>query len=130
MLDKQYDFGTLALCTNIQSPSEELYALYKTRAEIEQSFDFLKNLLDQDKLSLQSQYAVEAWGLINQISLMLVYKVYNTLREHHLTKKYSVEDFISHLKYIRKAKINNVWYTGEISKATQTLLQKLELNIT
>ena len=29
------------------------------------------------------------------------------------------------LKYIRKVKINNVWYTGEITKASQTLLDKL-----
>ena len=130
LLEKQYDFGSLAICSNIKSTPEEIYSLYKTRAEIEQSFDFLKNLLDQDKTYLQSQHAVEAWGLINHLSLMLVYKIYNTLRQHNLTKKYSVEDFISHLKYIRKAKINNVWHTGEITKGTQTLLHKLDLNIT
>ena len=129
-LEKQYDFGSLAICTNLLSTPDDIYSIYKSRNEIEQTFDYLKNLLDQDTICVQSQQAAEAWALINQISLMLVYKIHNILREHKLTKKFSVEDFISHLKYIRKTKINGVWHTGEMTKATQTLLQKLELNIT
>ena len=65
-----------------------------------------------------------------ELSLMLVYKIYGLLHEKGLTKKYSVSDFLNYLKYIRKAKINNVWLTGEITKATQTLLDKLEIHIT
>ena len=99
-------------------------------ANCEQSFDHLKNLLEQDKTYLQSPYAIETWAFLNQISLMLVYKIYNLLREHSLTKKYSVSDFLCHLKYIRSVNINNVWYTGEITKATQTLLDRLHIDIT
>ncbi len=61
---------------------------------------------------------------------MLVYKIYNKLHEKDLTKKYSIADFLDYLKYIRKVKINNVWYTGEITKASQTLLDKLDIDIT
>ncbi len=130
LLKKQYDFGTIAFCTNLDESPEKIYSLYKTRGEVEQSFDFLKNLLDQDKIYLQSQYSVEAWAFLNQLSLMLVYRIYSLLHEKDLTKKYSVSDYLNYLKYIRKSKINNVWYTGEITKATQTLLDKLEIHIT
>ena len=130
LLEKQYDFGTIAFCTNIDDTPQNIYSLYKTRGEIEQSFDFLKNLLEQDKTYLQSQYSVETWAFLNQLSLMLVYKIYNKLHEKDLTKKYSVADFLDYLKYIRKVKINNVWYTGEITKASQTLLDKLDIDIT
>lgn len=130
LLEKQYDFGTIAFCTNIDESPEKIYSLYKTRGEVEQSFDFLKNLLDQDKIYLQSQYSVEAWAFLNQLSLMLVYRIYSLLHKRNLTKKYSVSDFLNYLKYIRKSKINNVWYTGEITKATQTLLDKLDIHIT
>ena len=82
------------------------------------------------KIYLQSQYSVEAWAFLNQLSLMLVYRIYSLLHEKDLTKKYSVSDYLNYLKYIRKSKINNVWYTGEITKATQTLLDKLEIHIT
>lgn len=130
LLDKQYDFGTIAFCTNIEETPEKIYSLYKTRGEVEQSFDFLKNLLEQDKIYLQSEYSVEAWAFLNQLSLMLVYRIYGLLHGKGLTKKYSVSDFLNYLKYIRKVKINNVWLTGEITKATQTLLDKLEIHIT
>ena len=130
LLEKQYDFGTIAFCTNIDATPSEVYSLYKTRGEIEQSFDFLKNLLEQDKTYLQSQYAVETWAFLNQISLMLVYKIYNRLHENGLTKKYSVADFIDYLKYIRIAKINNAWRIGEITMASQALLDKLHVDIT
>lgn len=130
LLDKQYDFGTIAFCTNIDDTAEKIYSLYKTRGEVEQSFDFLKNLLEQDKIYLQSAYSVESWAFLNQLSLMLVYRIYSMLHEKGLTKKYSVSDFLIYLKYIRKAKINNVWHTGEITMATKTLLDKLEVHIT
>ncbi len=130
LLNKQYDFGTIAFCTNIEDSPSNLYSLYKARGEVEQSFDFLKNLLEQDKTYLQSQYSVESWAFINQLSLMLVYRIYNKLHEYGLTKKYSVADFLAYLKYIRKVKINNVWHTGEITKASQTLLDKMNIDIT
>ena len=130
LLNKQYDFGTIAFCTNIEDSPSNLYSLYKARGEVEQSFDFLKNLLEQDKTYLRSQYSVESWAFINRLSLMLVYGIYNKLHEYGLTKKYSAADFLAYLKYIRKVKINNVRHTGEITKASQTLLDKMNIDIT
>ncbi|MBR5713434.1 MAG: transposase [Clostridia bacterium] len=129
-MDKQFDFGTIALCSNIDESPEKLYSLYKTRGEIETGFDFLKNLLEQDKTYLQSSYAVEAWAFINHISLMLIYSIYNRLRQANALSKYSVDDFIQHLKYIRKAKINSAWFTGEITAKTKALLRVVNMDIT
>lgn len=129
-MEKQYDFGTIALCSNISDTPEKLYCLYKTRGEIETGFDFLKNLLEQDKTYLQNEYAVESWAFINHISLMLIYSIFNRLREANLLKKFSVSDFIQFLKYIRMVKINNAWYLGEITSKTKALLDALNLSIT
>lgn len=129
-MSKEYDFGTIALCTNILDTPEKVYGLYKTRGEIETGFDFLKNLLEQDKTYLQSEYAVETWAFINHISLMLIYSVYNRLREADLLKKYSVSDFIQFLKYIRKVKINNAWFVSEVTAKTKALLDVVNLSIT
>ena len=129
-MEKQNSFGTIAFHTNLKDDAKEIYALYKTRGEIEQSFDFLKNLLDQDHTYLQSKYAVESWAFINHISLMLVYEVYSALKTGGLLSKYSVQDFITHLKYIHRLKINNSWVTGEISGKTQKLLDALNVHIT
>lgn len=127
---RQYHFGTIAFQTNIDDSPEKVYSLYKTRGEIEMTFDFLKNLLEQDHTYLQSKYAAEAWAFINHISLMLIYEIYDRLRSANLLSKYSVQDFISHLKYILRLKLNGSWVTGEISGKTQKLLDKLDLHIT
>ena len=67
---------------------------------------------------------------INHISLMLVYEVYTALKARELISKYSVQDFITHLKYVHRLKINNSWVTGEISGKTQKLLDALNVHIT
>ena len=129
-MEKQYSFGTVTFCTNLKDTPKDVYCLYKTRGEIEQTFDFLKNLLDQDHTYLQDKYAVEAWAFINHISLTLVYEIYSRLKSADLLSKYSVQDFIMHLKYIQRLKINSSWVTGEISGKTQKLLDALDIHIT
>lgn len=129
-MEKQFYFGTIAFRTNISDTPEKLFQLYKTRGEIEQSFDFLKNILEQDHTYLQNAYSVEAWAFINHISLLLVYEIYHKLRSAGLLSKYSVDDFVMYLKYIHAVKSNNSWVVGEITTKTQKLLDKLNLHIT
>ena len=130
LLDKQYKIGTIALKTNLSLSPQEVYCLYKQRTNIEQTFDFLKNLMDQDKSYLQSQAAMEGWAFINHISLLLCYKLYNLLRDKKLLSRFSIADLISHLNYIHKIKISDTWQTSEISKKSLALLTELGITIT
>ena len=129
-LEKQYKFGTIALRSNLKLSAEEVYSLYKQRGQIEQTFDLLKNLLDQDSSYMQSQSAMEGWAFINHISLLLCYNLYNMLRVKKLLAKFSVPDFISHLRYIHKIRISGEWYTSEVSKKTADFLSSLDIHIT
>ena len=129
-IERQYKFGVIALRTNLDKPPREVYYLYKERREIEQSFDFLKNLLEQDKSHMQNEKSLEAWAFINHIALMLNYKLYNLLRVSKLLSIYSVSDFVHHLKYIHKIKADSQWYVSEISAKTNKLLVGLGLHIT
>ena len=61
---------------------------------------------------------------------MLTFLVYNLLRSKNQLSKYSVSDFLFHLKYIHKVKVNNLWLTSEISGKTIKLLTSLDLHIT
>ena len=72
----------------------------------------------------------EAWAFINHISLMLVYAVYARLKSAELLSKYSVSDFLIHLKYVHAVKMNSSWVAGEISGKTQKLLDALRIHIT
>ena len=129
-MDKQSQFGTILFRSNLDIDALELYSLYKGRCEIEQSFDFLKNLLSQDSVYLQDDRAMEAWAFINHVSLMLTYELYNRLRMAGLLAKYSVADLISHLKYIHKLKIHDRWLLSEVSRKTTKLLEQLNIPIT
>ena len=129
-INKQFHFDTITFHTNLTVDPKEVYILYKMRNSVEQTFDFLKNLSDQDHTYLQSEQAVESWAFINHISLMLVYRVYVIIKKTGFTFEFSVQDLITHLKYIQRLKKNNSWVSGEISGKTQKLLDKLQIHIT
>jgi transposase len=129
-IKNQYKFGTIVMKSNLSKKPQNIYELYKERGEIEQSFDFLKNLLEQDKSYMQNEKSLETWAFINHISLVLCYKIYNLLRKKALLSKFSVAGFLSHLKYIFKVKINDSWCVSESTKKTRDLLKSLDLHIT
>ncbi len=128
--EEQYSFGTLALIENTAKSCKEVYETYKSRDQIEKSFDVLKNSLSADSSYIQNEQALEAWAFLNHISLMMIYKIYSLLKDKKQLSKYSSDDLISHLKYIHKVKINQQWMTSEITKKTNDLLQSLEIAIT
>ena len=99
-IENQYKFGTLVVKSNVLKTPQEIYNLYKERREIEQSFDFLKNLLEQDKSFMQNEQSLETWAFINHVSLMLNYKIYNLLREKGLLSKFSVSDLLSNITVV------------------------------
>ena len=86
-LERQYDFGTILFRTNRTDSPEEIYKLYKTRIDVKQTFDFLKNLFETDVIYLQDKYAVEGWAFINHLSLLLAYLIYDRFRASNLLSK-------------------------------------------
>lgn len=127
--ENRLKFGSLLLVSNLNQSPKELYLLYKTRSAIEQSFDFLKTLLDQDKSYMQSDTAFEAWAFINHISLMLCYCFYSILRQKDILKKYALADVFQLLSYIRKIYINDSWILSEIPKKSRLLLRDLDFSL-
>jgi len=128
--DKQHTFGSITLKSNTNKTAQEIFLLYKQRREIEQSFDFLKNLLEQDKSYMQNEKSLESWAFINHIALLLCYKIYDLLKRKELISRYSVADFLAHLKYIFKVRIDGNWNTSEVTKKTAAMIALLGLHIT
>ena len=129
-LQKQYDFGTIVMLSNMTIGAKEIYDTYKQRADIEQSFDMLKNLLGQDSSYMQDEDALESWAFINHIALMLCYRLFRVIKDHGLTSKYSVEDLIEYLKSITKIKINGgEWITAEVSSKTTKIITACDIHI-
>lgn len=124
-------FGTLSVLTNIKdSDSEYIYNAYKSRNQIEVMIDAMKNILGADSSYMRSRDALEGWMFTTFIGLKWYYRIYRLLSERNLLKKYSPADLLMHLGSIKKVLVNNKWYTSEITRKTQNLLQKLEIHIT
>lgn len=124
-------FGTIALFTNLKNKNaNEVYTTYKSRNEIEVMFDGIKNVLDADKTYMQNDDALQGWMFINHIAIQWYYIIYKILKTNNYLKKYSVNDFIVHLREVKKVKINNQWTLEPITASTQAMLQKLKFSVT
>jgi transposase len=127
---RQHAFGTIALMHNESKSQEEIFLNYKARCQVEGMIDVFKNIVEADKSYMQNEQALEAWMFINYIALHWYYKIYHLLVANNLNKKYSPMDLILFLMEIRKVKINEQWYTAEITTKTQDLLSKIGVHIT
>ena len=128
--EKQDKFGTLALLTDIDETAEDIYMKYKSRNNIEVMFDAMKNILNCDNTYMRNTESLEGWMFIAFIILQWYYCIYNLLFKKNLLSKYSPMDLLMHLAEIKKVKINNIWYTAEITEKTNKLLNNIELHIT
>ena len=124
-MEKRLKFGSILLRTNTDKSPKDVYLTYKKRMQIEESFDMLKNLLQQDHSYMRSDVSFAGWAFINHISLMLCYRLYDALQEADVLKKYSLKDAIYYLNDIRVIKINGRWQFAETTKKARSLLKDL-----
>lgn len=127
---KQQAFGTLTLISNVETENaENLYCLYKSKTNIENMFDIMKNLLNADRTYMQNEAALEGWMFVNYIALQWYYQIYQLMTDKKLLSKYSPKDLLLYLCEIKKVKICDTWKISEISKKLRNLIDKLELNL-
>jgi transposase len=68
--EKLKTMGTLSIIHNTDMSAREVYYEYKTRGEIEQFFDHLKNTLDASTSSMQREESLNGWMFINHLSML------------------------------------------------------------
>lgn len=129
LFDRQYKFGTIILITNKYEKAKDAYEIYKTRLEIEEMFDSLKNYMEADNSYMQKDISLEGWGFINHIAMILLYTIYEKLRKSDMLERYSAKDLIEYVKVIQQLKINGKWKVANISKKTLDILAKLGIHI-
>jgi transposase len=123
--------GTFSIITNLKEKlPQDIYKMYKARMEIETAFDAFKNTLEADRSYMHNDQSFEGWMFINYIALLAYWRMLRVLVEKELLAKFSINDLIMHLSYIRKVRINGCWHLAEITDKTRRLLAKLECHIT
>ncbi len=109
---------------------ETLYSQYKSRCAIEQLFDSFKNLLVADRTYMRTDEGLEGWMFVHFIALSWYYRIYAKLLENNLFSQYSVADVLQRAAKIKKVRINDKWYTSEITAKTQKLLTAIACPVT
>lgn len=127
---KHHEFGTIAVICNVSAlPAQKIFEYLKSRVEIEIMFDAYKNILAADRTYMHGNIEMETWTFINHLALLFYYRIYQTLLEKDLLKKFAPKDFLLYLSHIKKVKIQNEWKNAEFPNKTKTFIKKSEINI-
>lgn len=122
---KRSGFGTLAILTNTKLSPSDIYVTYKTRGQIEQTFDTLKNILHADRSYVHNDDTLQGWMFINHIALQWCYELQARIKKANLQTSISLEDATTALKEVRKVKLNNDWVLCEKTKSELDIIQAL-----
>jgi len=125
--EKQHSMGTITLnysLKNEKSP-EQIFMCFKTRNEVENTYDAYKNIVEADTSYMQGQAQMETWSFINFLALIMYFRIYKQLLEKQMLKKYAPKDVLLFLEHIKKMKINDKWLQAEITKKSQTIIDML-----
>ena len=79
---------------------EELYKMWKTREEVEEAFDIMKNDLEEDKTYLQDDDSVRGYFLTILVALYIRYRILNILKDRKVNGKLSVNEVLTELSRV------------------------------
>ena len=123
----QQRFGIFIIKTNTDFNLQKIYELYKSRFEIEYVFDSIKNTLNFDKSWMHSDKSLESWMFINHISIMMMQRVYDSVKEKKLNL--SLNSLFKKLRRIVKQRyINTVddsYVLEVVPKKVREIAEKL-----
>jgi transposase len=128
--DASLRFGRIAILSDIDAGGKDVYLLFKSREDVEQAFDVLKNELENDKTYLFDADAVRGYFFISFVSLYLYYRIYNVLKVHDKIGKISVNELLFELSKVYAVEYpNNQILLNEIPAKVLALNKELELNL-
>ena len=68
--EESNSYGTIAFESNVDLSPEDVYTLYESRSEIEQMFDFYKNILELSDARVNTDMRIYTTEFINYLSLI------------------------------------------------------------
>lgn len=116
--------GIIGMLSDIDAEGEEIYNLYKTREDIELTFDALNNAVDSDKSYLRSEESVRGYYFISFIALRVYFGILKRLRDKKLSTKISVDEVLFELSKMMKIRERNGReYFAKIPKEAEKIME-------
>ena len=128
---KQIYFGSFVLKTNDLSINAiNCYKTFKMRNDVEQLFDIYKSETNFATTGAHSSQTCEATLFLNHLSIMMIYKIYNLLRENNKLKKYSCSHILQdYLAFIKVCNNSEKWLVEPVTKELPLAIEALGLSV-
>jgi len=125
--------GTITMAYTLKDQNtlpEKIYLTYKSRGQIEQMFDGLKNIIDANSSYMHNEEALQGWMFINHLALQIYYLIFNKLMQEKLSSKWSVKDIVLKAQRWTEVKIQDQWIPSEATAQSLKVLKTLGVHIT
>jgi transposase len=124
--ERQRILGTISVLTDVEEAEpEEIFQLLKSRIDVEQLFDTLKNTLHADRTYMRDDHHLQGWMFVNFVAMLIYYRLYTELRSRKLLRKHSPHDVIVHLSRIQKLFVGGRWVLSEVPKTSREISEQL-----
>jgi len=91
---RKYDItrlGKITIFSNLEMDGEAIYSIYKGREDVEQSFDAMKNGLEEGNARLNRRDGFRGYFFMSFISLSGDFSILQVLKGKSLSKKLSTQ---------------------------------------
>ena len=116
LMRRRGEFGKIPVLSNLDLDPEELYKMWKTREDVEEAFDIMKNDLEEDKTYLQDDDSVRGYFLTILVALYIRYRILNILKDRKVNGKLSVNEVLTELSRVYLITIGARRVLSEVTK--------------
>jgi transposase len=116
MDEDPYKNWFILLSNEVKDPKSAI-KIYRNRNIVEEAFNQLKNILDQNRLSVHSSKAVDSKLFINFISMILISKIHLVMDDMDLYKSYTLFELFLKLNQIKITYINDKKFITPVTAA-------------
>lgn len=125
---KEKSFGSIVFISDKNIEPRDIYTMYDRRWEIENFFNFYKNVINLESIRVQDDTSIIGSEFINFISSLISIKFKNSLREKNINKKLSYKQIVHYLTKIKKIqKPNGSWINCTTLRYISELGVKLDV---
>ena len=121
--------GKILLVSDMDVKPKDIFLIYKQRGSIEKIFDVYKNLLNADRMYLQSDDAVFGHLFVSFLALYGYCNLQLMLKNAGLLDKVSPIDLLEESSKVYMVKISEKKIMSEVPKKVRELDEKLGLNL-
>ena len=103
--------------------------MYKTREDVEQAFDAMKNELEEDKTHLQDDDSLRGYFFTIFTALYVHYRILNILKDRGISGKISVKEVLLELSRVYAIEMGRRKTLSEIPKKAEEIEKLLGIKL-